>query len=119
MKMRDKYTCPLEIAHDMIKGKWKTIIIWRLRAGKQSLSCLKKDIKGINEKMLIQHLKELCQYNIVKKNIYDGYPLKVEYFITEERGIPFLKCLEMMQKIGIDYLKENGRSNELIALNLI
>ncbi len=25
MKIRERYTCPLEIVHDIIKGKWKTI----------------------------------------------------------------------------------------------
>lgn len=30
MKMRTEYTCPLELVHDMIKGKWKPIILWRL-----------------------------------------------------------------------------------------
>lgn len=33
MKMRTEYTCPLELVHDMIKGKWKPIILWRLRLG--------------------------------------------------------------------------------------
>ena len=33
MKMRMEYTCPLELVHDMIKGKWKPIILWRLRLG--------------------------------------------------------------------------------------
>ena len=27
MKMRDDDTCPLELVHDMIKGKWKPIIL--------------------------------------------------------------------------------------------
>lgn len=27
MKMRNDYTCPLELTHDITKGKWKTIII--------------------------------------------------------------------------------------------
>lgn len=27
MKIRNEYTCPLEIVHDMIRGKWKTIIL--------------------------------------------------------------------------------------------
>ncbi|MEG1774429.1 MAG: transcriptional regulator, partial [Oscillospiraceae bacterium] len=31
MLLRQAYTCPLELTHDMIKGKWKTIILWRLR----------------------------------------------------------------------------------------
>ena len=33
MKIRDDHTCPLELVHDMIKGKWKPIILWRLRLG--------------------------------------------------------------------------------------
>ncbi|MEG0944887.1 MAG: transcriptional regulator, partial [Angelakisella sp.] len=24
MKLRSEYTCPLELTHDMIKGKWKS-----------------------------------------------------------------------------------------------
>lgn len=27
MKLREEYTCPLELVHCMIKGKWKTIIL--------------------------------------------------------------------------------------------
>ena len=59
MKMRDDYTCPLELVHDMIKGKWKPIILWRLRLGATSLSKLEQDIEGITQKMLLEHLKEL------------------------------------------------------------
>ena len=33
MKIKDDHTCPLELVHDMIKGKWKPIILWRLRLG--------------------------------------------------------------------------------------
>ncbi len=29
MKIRTEYTCPLELVHDMTKGKWKPIILWR------------------------------------------------------------------------------------------
>ena len=47
MKMRTEYTCPLELVHDMIKGKWKPIILWRLRLGATSLVKLEKDIGGI------------------------------------------------------------------------
>lgn len=42
MKMREEYTCPLELTHDMIKGKWKPVILWQLSKGPASLSALKK-----------------------------------------------------------------------------
>lgn len=62
MKLRKTYTCPLELTHDMIKGKWKTIILWRLRLGPTSLSQLEKDINGITQKMLLEQLQELIAF---------------------------------------------------------
>lgn len=67
MKMRTEYTCPLELVHDMIKGKWKPIILWRLRLGATSLAKLEKDIDGITQKMLLEQLKELIDYGFVQK----------------------------------------------------
>lgn len=118
IKIRNEYTCPLELVTDMIKGKWKTIIIWRLRLGNTSLSKLKKDINGITEKMLIENLKELIDVKIVDKKEYSGYPLKVEYFLTK-RGRNILKALEIFQQIGIEYMIEDGREEELIKIGLI
>lgn len=99
MKLRKNFTCPLELSFDMISGKWKPIIIWRLRLGAMSLSTLNNDIVGINQKMLIQHLSELVECSIVNKKIYDGYPLRGEYYLTD-LGQKFLKAIELLQEIG-------------------
>lgn len=109
MKIREKYTCPLELALDMISGKWKPIILWRLRLGNQQLAKLNRDIYGINQKMLIEHLNELLECGLVSKKAYDGYPLKVEYCLTEF-GQQFLKGLEIFQKIGEDILSTANQS---------
>ncbi|MGL5260573.1 MAG: winged helix-turn-helix transcriptional regulator [Lachnospiraceae bacterium] len=113
MKLREKYTCPLELTHDMIKGKWKPIILWRLRLGNTSLAQLEKDIEGITQKMLLEHLKELMEYGLVDKKVFDGYPLRVEYFLTEYRGNQILEALTIMQKLGIDFMIENGMEEVL------
>lgn len=106
MKIRKEYTCPLEIVHDIIKGKWKPVILWQLKYyEKASLSQLEKDINGISQKMLLQHLKELIEYDLVQKNIFPGYPLKVEYFLTKNKGKKLIKALEIMQELGVEYLE--------------
>lgn len=105
MKIREKYTCPLELTHDMIKGKWKPIILWRLRLGNTSLSQLEKDINDITQKMLLEHLKELMEYGMVDKKVFEGYPLRVEYFLTEDRGKRILEALTIMQKLGIEFME--------------
>lgn len=119
MKLRESYTCPLELTHDMIKGKWKLIILWRLRIGNTSLSQLEKDINGINQKMLLEHLKELITYGFVEKKTFSGYPLKVEYFLTENRGKEILKALVIMQNLGINFMIENGMEDILKEKGII
>ncbi|GKU26664.1 winged helix-turn-helix transcriptional regulator [Clostridium folliculivorans] len=111
MKVRKEYTCPLEITHDILKGKWKTVILWQLGdIGKASLSKLEKDIKGISQKMLLQQLNELREFGLVDKIQYEGYPLKVEYFLTEDRGKKILMALAIMQEIGREYINEQVKN---------
>lgn len=113
MQIRENYTCPLELTHDMIKGKWKPIILWRLRLGNTSLSKLEKDIEGITQKMLLEQLKELIEFGFVDKKEFGGYPLKVEYFLTQNRGIKILEALVIMQSVGIDFMIENNMEDVL------
>lgn len=112
MKLRDEYTCPLEMTHDIIRGKWKPIILWQLSKSRKSLSCLKSEIIGISEKMLLQHLSELEEYGIVGKDTFKGYPLKVEYYLTG-RGEQLLGAVTILQDVGIDIMKEDNRESLL------
>ena len=43
LKIRDEYTCPLELTHDITKGKWKPIILWQLGKVAMSLSQLENN----------------------------------------------------------------------------
>ena len=98
MKTRINFTCPLELTHDITKGKWKPIILWQLGKSACSLSNLTNDIKGISQKMLLEQLKELQEYSLVGKKEFSGYPLKVEYYITD-RGLKMLEAIKIMQEI--------------------
>jgi len=118
LKMREEYTCPLELTHDITKGKWKPIILWQLGKSNLSLSQLERDIKGISQKMLLEQLKDLIEYKIVAKINYEGYPLKVEYLLTE-RGKKLLEAVMIMQGVGIDLMKENGMEHVLIENGLV
>ncbi|MTK09505.1 MAG: helix-turn-helix transcriptional regulator [Hungatella sp.] len=118
MKIRENYTCPLEIVHDFVKGKWKTILIFQLRKGTQTFSQLKYGIQGISEKMLIQQLKELQEFGIVHKTSSVGYPLHVEYSLTD-RGTKLLDAVLIMQEIGVDYMIEHGQTELLEQKGII
>lgn len=114
MKIRKEITCPLEITHDILKGKWKMVILYQINYyGKASLSRLEKDIKGISQKMLLEQLNELREFGLVDKIQYEGYPLKVEYFLTEDKGKKMIKALDIMQEIGKAYLEERNKGIEV------
>lgn len=119
MKIRDDYTCPLEIVHDIIKGKWKTIILYQMKDGPKGLSELEHEIEGITQKMLLEQLRELIQFGLVEKKIFEGYPLRVEYLITERRGRKMIEAITIMQMIGIDYMLEKGMSGTLIEKGIL
>lgn len=116
MKIRKDYTCPLEIVHDIVKGKWKTIILFQLGQGERSLSELEHAIDGISQKMLLEQLKELQDFGLVQKIKYEGYPLRVGYVLTQDRGQKMLQAVQIMQSIGIDYLEE-VKTNISLCIN--
>lgn len=119
MKIRDDYTCPLEIVHDIIKGKWKTIILYQMKDGPKGLSELEHEIEGITQKMLLEQLRELNQFGLVEKKTFEGYPLRVEYSITERRGRKMLEAITIMQRVGIDYMLERGMSETLVEKGIL
>lgn len=119
MKIRENFTCPLELVHDMIKGKWKPIILWRLRLGPTSLSRLECDIEGITQKMLLEQLRELVEFGFIGKKNDEGYPLHVEYFLTGPQGKQILEALKIMQHIGIEYLRSHGKGAVLVEKGVV
>jgi len=81
----------------VLEGKWKIVIIVQLFAAKQPLrfSELERRVEGVNQKMLIQQLKELEKDGIVIRTIYPQVPPKVEYALSE-MGLalgPSIECL--------------------------
>lgn len=69
----------------VLEGKWKMVIICQLFAAKCPLrfSELERRIDDINQKMLIQQLKQLEKDGIVERTVYPQVPPKVEYHLTQ------------------------------------
>lgn len=112
MKLRKEYTCPLELVHDILRGKWKTVILWQIYFRENpSLTQLEKDIKGITQKMLLQQLNELIEFDLIFKKKSQGYPLSVEYYLTRDKGLKVIEALKIFQDLGKIYLEENEKTS--------
>jgi DNA-binding HxlR family transcriptional regulator len=77
-----EYCCGLEAALEVIGGKWKVLILWALRSEPRRFGELRREIPGISEKMLIQHLKEMEADGVVTRKDYKEVPPRVEYAMT-------------------------------------
>ena len=69
----------------MIQGRWKLPILFRLFADQTMRSSqLLRDIPGISQKMLTQHLRELEKNRLVERIDFKEKPLRVEYQLSKE-----------------------------------
>lgn len=67
----------------MIHGRWKLPILFRLYADpSMRTSQLRRDMPGITQKMLTQHLRELERDLLVERIDFDEKPLRVEYRLS-------------------------------------
>jgi len=74
------YGCPVEFALDMLGGKWKTVILARIKEGPLRYSELRRMIPSLSEKMLSQRLGDLIEIGFVQlKTDADG---KERYTLT-------------------------------------
>jgi len=92
--------CPVNFTLDKISGRWKPLIMWKLRHGKRRYSELKKSIPSITEKMLIQHLKQLEMDELVIRKVIEVMPPHVEYTLSKS-GKEIIPALDAMAMWGL------------------
>jgi DNA-binding HxlR family transcriptional regulator len=105
-RLHDKtFNCEKELTLSVIGGKWKMIILWHLgKSGTKRFSELKALIPGITQKMLVNHLRELEEDQIVHREVYPVVPPKVEYSLTEH-GKSLMPILDSMYEWGKNYME--------------
>jgi DNA-binding HxlR family transcriptional regulator len=102
--------CGLEAALDVIGGKWKPIVLWRLTSGPRRFGELRRLVTGISEKMLIQQLREMERDGIVERKDFQEIPPRVEYALTE-LGASLTVALGPLCEWGTRHLARLGEAN--------
>jgi DNA-binding HxlR family transcriptional regulator len=98
------FSCGLDAALKVIAGKWTPLIIYFLIQGPNRYGELKRAVRGVSDKMLIQQLKELEADGIVTRKDYQEVPPRVDYTLMP-LGHSLAKALEPLCNWGSDNME--------------
>ncbi|WP_423200892.1 winged helix-turn-helix transcriptional regulator [Clostridium carboxidivorans] len=95
---------PVETTLNIISGKWKCIILYRLLGGKMRFNELKRLMTNITHRALTLQLRELEHDGVVKRTVYAEVPPRVEYELTA-LGFSMEPIINSMYDWGLNYQK--------------
>ena len=76
------FSCGLDATLRIISGKWKPLVLFFLRDEPKRYGELKRAIKGVSDKVLIQQLKDLEADGVLARKDYKEVPPRVDYALT-------------------------------------
>lgn len=74
--------CSVERALNLIDGKWKIVILYKLLSGTLRFNELRRLIPGVTQRMLTHQLRELEADGLITRMVYAQVPPRVEYSLS-------------------------------------
>lgn len=103
------FTCGLDATLRVIAGKWKPLILYFLaQNGPTRYGELRRAVRDVSDKVLIQQLKELEADGLVKRTDYKEVPPRVDYCLTP-LGQSLAQALVPLCTWGTDNMAEVSR----------
>ena len=100
------FGCPVELALDLIGGKWKTIILARLKQGPMRYGELRRMVPDLAEKVLTQRLRELEGDGFVTR--VAAADSRATRYALSARGRSLSPALEALYAWGERAARETG-----------
>ncbi len=98
----EEHMCSVEAAINEIGGKWKPLVLYSLKDGKQRFSEINNKLPNITQRMLTKTLRELESDEIIHRKVYAEVPPRVEYRLTA-KGDSVMPILDSLCQWGKDY----------------
>ena len=92
----------IEMAMNLVGGKYKCIILYHLSGGAKRTRDLLLLLEGISSKVLTEQLRQLEEDGLIERTVYAEVPPRVEYTLSAE-GQTFLPVLQLMCDWGWEY----------------
>lgn len=94
--------CPVRVALDLVRGRWKPSILYALKGCARRYSELQRALPRISPQALTTQLKQLEADGLVVRNVYAEVPVRVEYQLSE-LGATLSSVMDSLESWGIAY----------------
>lgn len=95
-----KFVCHIDLGMELIRGKWKAVILCHLKDGPKRFLELQRITCGVSQKVLTERLNQLEADGLITKKTYPEVPPRVEYELTD-LGKELFPALELLEKWAI------------------
>lgn len=103
------FTCGLDATLRVIAGKWKPLVLYFLaQGGPTRYGELRRAVRDVSDKVLIQQLKELEADGLVKRTDHKEVPPRVDYSLTP-LGRSLAEALVPLCAWGVENMAEVAR----------
>ncbi|MCZ6861752.1 MAG: helix-turn-helix domain-containing protein [Alphaproteobacteria bacterium] len=106
--------CPVEAALDVVGGKWKAVILFRLLEGTKRFNQLRRLLPNVTQRMMTNQLRELERDGLVRRKVYAQVPPKVEYSLTD-LGKTLTPALHELRKWGEEHMLGRLEGGEAVG----
>ncbi len=121
-ELKDIKDCPhsfmlaINDTMNVLNGKWKLAIMASLFFGPKRFKDMQEEIPKITPRMLSKELRDLEINGIIKRDVYDSIPVKIEYEYTPS-GKAFKNVLDAMIEWGLEHRKVTlkNKSKQVLA----
>ena len=113
--LRRKFSCPVEVALEMVSGKWKPVILAHLKQGALRYGDLRALIPALSDKVLTQRMRDLQELGLVVRKKQAGRGASSEYALTA-RGESLRPVLQALHDWGQLIAEDMGASIEPVVL---
>ncbi|ATE58025.1 transcriptional regulator [Actinosynnema pretiosum] len=99
VKRRRRYECGLDVAIDVVDGRWKALLLWALETGPHRFGALRRMLPPVTEKVLAEQLRQMESDGLVAREVFPEAVLRVEYSLTA-RGRSLNEALRPLGEWG-------------------
>jgi DNA-binding HxlR family transcriptional regulator len=92
-----EFVCHIDLGMELIRGKWKAVILCHLNDGPKRSLELQRITKGVSQKVLYEKLAELERDGLIIKTTYPEIPPKVVYELSD-LGKDLFPALELLEQ---------------------